>query len=374
MVSNGGMISAAGTAFNHSQKTTADLATLWSADPRAAAQWVTDVAAKTGLQVDGLAEVKAILAAGDGFDAAALKELPTRKPQLLSLSLDGLGTLQAARTNTLGWSTDERKAAPVLTGTVRDVNGAISLETSFGTFSVQNAAHTMGGTDMRAFAGSTVSARGWPSVNGSLTVEEFAPGGSTDFTSGRLAPDPKTAQPGVWVSDTKFVQFETPEQAKAYAAFAKPPPYGGSGVLIAGKVAEEKAADGSTTFRLQGANPDLYLLGGYLSKGATGHLQVQTAHGSYVPVIGEEAKLMQPSASGRFYLFGHAASAAEVAAAGLPAGTAAFVAKAVTAACGGFPGVGAAAATPDAGQLVRATMVGRDELPEAHAPFAPAGL
>lgn len=291
---------------------TAEAFRTWAqAEPAAAATWLKSVAGTVG--------AAPALQAIDAFTAAPITpaSLDALGRVFTQLSTATLGDVQAARAATLGWTAEHTGDAPTLTGTVRLENGEPVLDTSAGSFTLVNGNffdlenrnwqvnHYLGGRDAVAFAGQTVTVRGWPDAEWSpgarakLVVEEFAPGDSPDFVSGRVVSDAQGVS--VRVRPDKVVKVTDPALAAALAPFDQ------LGVILPGA----PALSGETLeYREQ---PEAYyVLAGFLGTpapqalpGGKERFDLQTAHGRRMQVdfpagVAEAG----PAHGGRHYLFG----------------------------------------------------------------------
>ncbi|MBX7101835.1 MAG: hypothetical protein K1X89_29235 [Myxococcaceae bacterium] len=299
-----------GAAFATSR--TAEAFRTWAqAEPAAAATWLKTVAGTVG----AAPALQAIDAFTRGpVTPAALDALGGVFTQLSTASL---GDVQAARAATLGWTAEHTGDAPALTGTVRLEGGEPVLDTTAGSFGLVNGNffdlengnwqvnHYLGGRDAVAFAGQTVTVRGWPEAQwtpgarAKLVVEEFAPGDSPDFVSGRVVSDAQGVS--VRVRPDKVVKVTDPALAAALAPFDQ------LGVILPGA----PALSGETLeYRAQ---PDAYyVLAGFLGTpapqalpGGQERFDLQTAHGRRMQVdfpagVAEAG----PSHGGRHYVFG----------------------------------------------------------------------
>ncbi|MBX7098951.1 MAG: hypothetical protein K1X89_14675 [Myxococcaceae bacterium] len=180
--------------FDRSARTAADLKTFWNADPLAAAKWLATLKNAAAAAVPELDAVTRVLAGhtSDSFKASALRELASQTPRLFELVAD-YGALQAARTTTVGWSATEQDPwpeAPAFTGTLSLVDGKPTLETTRGSFTLELGSPNWRDEPETAFLGRTVTIKGFPSGDGkALSIEQFGPGSSPDFTSGRILVD-----------------------------------------------------------------------------------------------------------------------------------------------------------------------------------------
>lgn len=213
--------------------------------------WCTE---EPGLAATFLKNVAATVATRElpVIDAFQTAPTPQGIEQLTALfSQLALANTQAARAPTLGWVADvPPKQAPALTGMLSVENGQPVLTTSAGTFECANASffklegddwrqnYTLGGHDVLAFAGRTVTVRGWPDASwkpggrAALLVEEFAPGSSTDFVSGRVKPVGDSVI--INVTPTKQVKVTNPDLAAALKKYDK------LGVILPGPITEHK--------------------------------------------------------------------------------------------------------------------------------------
>lgn len=266
-------------------------------EPQAAATWLGKVARSIGTSdVFSAGDPKKL---GDAFDALAAKSI---------------GVLQTARVATIGWETPApRGDAPAITGTLELENGEPVLNTPAGKFSMVNADfmnqeagwwanYFLGGHDVAAFAGQTVTVKGWPDESWSpgsaakLVVEEFAPGSSGDFVSGRVLS--KDGEVFIRVRPGKDVKIIDPELKKQLA------PYDRLGVILPG--APEKSGD---AYAFAGNPEGYYVLAGFKGSGAPagGKTPVSFfgAHGSDIPGNMQKAAFdAGPPRKDRHYVFG----------------------------------------------------------------------
>ena len=169
------------------------------AEPKAAGEWLKKVSASTG---------PGTVAAADAFIAAPTPEkLEALVGAVAQLEARALGDLQTARAATLGWSAERAPDPPPLTGKVSLENNTPMLTTAEGEkFALMNSSswnngpdndghdfHSTVGRDLLAFAGRTVTVRGWPDATwdpgkpvNNLLVEDFGLGVGTNYTQGRV--------------------------------------------------------------------------------------------------------------------------------------------------------------------------------------------
>jgi hypothetical protein len=193
-----------------------------------------------------------------------------------------------------------------------------------GTFSIgggwdaTDGLHVLEGEDVQAFAGCTVTVRGWPEKGwkpgqpgtARLAVQAFAPGSSPDFLSGRVRVVGKSVFVHVWPE--KDVRITDPRLKAALGRCD------GVGVILNGRVT--RTAGG---WRFADAPRDYWVLGGFLRladtppkrEGKTVSFLMQIAHGGTAPATlptsawdsgspKVEAKPDTPRRS-RHFLFGH---------------------------------------------------------------------
>src|SRR5205814_2970442 len=128
------------------------------------------IAVSLGAKIPELAKLRA-LSDSEALDAPAAQKVFDFVESKLSL-----GTVQAARAATLGWSADERADAPAFTGKLEMQGERVVLTSGGATYQVVNTGNQCWGTDATAFYGQIVTVKGWPDGQGRLLAEEFAPG------------------------------------------------------------------------------------------------------------------------------------------------------------------------------------------------------
>lgn len=271
----------------------------WAAEePQAAATWLGKVARTLGA-ADVFAAEPARL--GEAFD---------------QLGARAIATVQTERAASIGWSTQEPIAdAPAITGTLRLENGEPVLDTPAGTLSMVSANffelegndwqknHFLGGHDVAAFAGQVVTVKGWPAEGwapgapAKLVVEEFAPGSSPDFVSGRVMVQGDDVL--VRVRPGKDVKVLDPVLKAQLAAYPQ------LGVILPGAV--EKTGD---TYSFAAHPEDYYVLLGFGASGTAtpdGRQPVSFygAHGKNIPgTIDKVAFDAGPARNTRHYVLG----------------------------------------------------------------------
>lgn len=304
-------------ALSFSRTRTPETLRAWlQGEPAAAAAWL-----KAAAQVSGAVGVGQ---AADAFSTAATPQaLDAAVAGFTQLSAGALGAVQAARAPTLGWAAQASEDPPAITGVVSLADdGSAVLTTAEGlAFTLQNSSawsagdgrgdldyHLTIGRDAQVFAGQTVTVRGWPDASwkpgdttGSVLVEDFAPGASPDYLSGRVLVEGDRVS--VRVRADKVVPITDPD----FAASLKP--FDMLGVVLPG--APQRAADGALSYsRPQG---DFWILGGFaLARDATrdgdGRVDftMQLAHGktcqAQVPSTAWDRDLPLKN---RHYFFGH---------------------------------------------------------------------
>ena len=207
---------------------------------------------------------------------------------------------------------DDPETPPTLTGTLSMATGVPTLQTKAGAFQIVNvndwadSIHTFGGEDVQAFAGRTVTVRGWPedgwlpgqTGTPRLAVEEWAPGNTPDFVSGRLQVIGNDVF--VRVREDKKVKVVDTKLADALRGFDR------LSVVLPGEV--EKKGD---AWAFKGAPADFYILGGFLGAygaapvGDSVTFQLQLAHGMSHPAKLPTASWDAVPRGQRHYLFGH---------------------------------------------------------------------
>ena len=296
------MLSSVAKAFSLA-RTPANFAALWAAEPETAAAWLLRYGRTAGLRDEKLGALEKILQApfdSPGGREAALRDFAARTTELTSMF--DMATLQAARVGTLGFEA----GAPVpatLIGKVVSVDGAPHLQLPDGTFKIDSPAWMpslqikyLEARALEAFEGRTVTVRAWPAETpGVLAVEEFAPGTSSDFVSGRLSTN-ADGQVGVRVASDKWVQLRDPELSRRLASLSNPETAftNGTGVILPGKVTRE----GDRWFFEGTADTEYWRLAKTLPD-HPGELQV--GHGKLFPLRGDASV---PDPSGRIMVLG----------------------------------------------------------------------
>jgi hypothetical protein len=235
------------------------------------------------------------------------------------------------------------KTPPALTGKISLENGRVYLDSKAGKFEVVNtngamndSTHFFSASDVQAFNGRVVTVRGWPTEGwqtgqkgGVLAVEEWSPGNSPDFVSGRV----KVSGDSVVISirPDKQVVVDDP---KLKAALKN---YDALGVVLPGEV--EKKGD---TWHFKGAPADYYVLAGFSAtwgteqrRGDTVSFNMQLAHGKTLTCHVPATHWDQGHRQQRHYFFGH-----------IDGGQ--FKAKGFTPSAGGWNTAGGGAAGPNA--------------------------
>ena len=164
---------------------------LWATDPKRAAQWVSNVAAHAHVETPAVKALNAMLQVDAAeLDRSGLQKLAESHPELQT----PLGSLQAARGNTLGWSDHAHLDAPVFTGTVTVDDDQVKLSTPLGAFTLATPPGQWGSkwaAEVGAFNGTVVTVRGWPDeANGAIAVESFGPGDGGGYLQGRVTRTP----------------------------------------------------------------------------------------------------------------------------------------------------------------------------------------
>ncbi len=239
------MASKAALAFDRSKRTPADLKKFWNADPLGAAKWLENVAKATDGKIEGLAQVKKILAGRgtDEFKAEKLKALVEKRPQIFEV-LGAMGEAQAARAPTLGWSATPQgyAEAPAFTGTLKLEKGIVKLQTSRGTFDLDLSRTNWRDEVETAFLNQVVTIKGYPSADGkTLFIDQFAPGAEADFISGRIdiEGDKVYVAPANTWSGAK-IEITHPELKKLLKGGGGLVDYSPAGVILPGKVEVKK--------------------------------------------------------------------------------------------------------------------------------------
>lgn len=177
--------------FDRSARTVQDLKKFWADDPLAAAQWLGAVKHAAALPVPELDAVAKILAehGTDAMKESKLRAYAASTPQLFEVVGD-YGAHQAARASTIGWAASEAEPwpeAPAFTGTLTLVDDHPTLVTSRGSFTLELGSPNWRDEPETVFLDRTVTIKGFPSADGrSLSIEQFGPGDSPDFVSGRI--------------------------------------------------------------------------------------------------------------------------------------------------------------------------------------------
>ena len=300
------MLSAAAQTFAQA-RTPANLTALWKQEPQTAADWLVRYSKNSGVQSEKLSALQQVLQST--FEAptardAALLEFLGKNADIVSAM--ELGALQTARADTLGFTVVTKPVPATLTGTVAVENGLPMLVTADGKFKVDSP-NWQGSLQykyfeanaLQAFNGRTVTVRAWPTdTPGLLAVEEFAPGTSPDFVSGRLSID-ANGKVGVRVRTDKWVEIRDPELASRIKTMAHDESgmTNGTGVIMPGKVTQE----GDKYFFEGKPNDDFWMLSKTLPGQPT---TLQVGHGLTRPFTGD---VTVPDASGRILVFGHIA-------------------------------------------------------------------
>lgn len=271
----------------------------WAAeDPQAAASWLGKVARTVGAGDQFSLEPSKL---GEAFDQLAAR---------------AIATVQTERAASIGWSTQEPVSdAPAITGTLRLENGEPVLDTPAGKLSMVSANffelegndwqknHFLGGHDVVAFAGQVVTVKGWPDASwapgapAKLVVEEFAPGSSSDFVTGRVLVQGDDVL--VRVRPGKDVKVLDPVLKAQLAAYPQ------LGVILPGAV--EKNGD---AYSFSGHPDDYYVLLGFGSAGAPAAdgrqpVAFYGAHGKSIPgTIDKAAYDAGAERSSRHYVLG----------------------------------------------------------------------
>jgi hypothetical protein len=251
----------AGLRFVSSGLSTAEWARFKRDDPRGAVRWAAGVAHSLGAKLDGLARLRGLTETDVFNDASTQRVLDFVEARL------SLGSTQAARAATLGWAAEQRPDAPAFTGRVEMQGERVVFICEGQTFALQNSGSQCFVTDASAFNGQIVTVKGWPDGAGNLVAEEFAPGSSPDFVSGRVKvhPDGKV---GVQVrDDEKWVEVTDATLARALRQV------NGAGVILPGPVDRR-----GNTFRFDGNPRDYYVLTALDHATAPGHFGAQVAH------------------------------------------------------------------------------------------------
>ena len=257
---------------------------------------------------------------------------------------------------------DDPRTPPSLTGTLALVNGVPVLTSKAGTFEIVNPSgaddsnHVLGGTDVQAFAGKVVTVRGWP-VQGwqpgqagqsKLAVEEFAPGKSGDFVSGRVVVSGTDVT--IRVRADKLVKVTDPALSAALGRFDK------LGVVLPGAVTKKGDA-----WSYAGKPEDFYILAGQgygatpaAATGGNRSISLQLAHGQSAPCTMPESSFAQLTMGQRHYLYGH-----------FDNGT--FVAKGFTPSAGAWTYIGYDVS--DVGNAAFRTAAAKAGAPAGDAPF-----
>lgn len=277
------MASAAATTFLRSALAPADWQRFRAEDPRGALRWAATFAARSALPVPGVADLRA----ADTFDASTAERLFATVENALSL-----GATQQVRAASLGWNADVPLQPPALTGTLRMDGERVLLETPTATLQVVNGGESVWGTDASAFLGQVVTIKGWPDAAGRLVAEEYAPGSSPDFLTGRVQLDAAGAV-GIRVRQDKWVALDEP-LASALR------PVAGSGVILPGAV--ERAGDG---YRFAGRPADYYLLTALDHVTGPGRFGAKVAHAQGELDLRGPADSRTDLLDARRYVYGH---------------------------------------------------------------------
>jgi hypothetical protein len=283
-------------------RTAKNLNALWESEPQTAASWFVRYAKAAGLQDARVGQLEKIL-------SSAYQE-PTRKDRELRKFLTEnstvaqaveLAQLQSERVHTLGFTATAPRSI-TFTGKLSVENGAPVITTPDGKFQI-NSPNWMPSLQykyfeanaLQAFAGRTVTVRAWPTETPDvMAVEEFAPGTSTDFVSGRLSKI--GGKVGVRVRPDKWVEIRDPELARRLFTLAQDDTNltNGTGMILPGKVVQE----GSTYF-FDGQPADYWML----CKTLPGQPeQLQVGHGLVKPFTGT---IDGADTQGRILVFGH---------------------------------------------------------------------
>ncbi|MBX7097713.1 MAG: hypothetical protein K1X89_08375 [Myxococcaceae bacterium] len=249
--------------------------------------------------------------------AAKAKAKPAAKPRARrTTTRRPVQTEAAAAVKHAAKAPVDPKTPPSLTGTLALVNGVPVLTSKAGTFEIVNPSgvedslHALGGTDVQAFTGKVVTVRGWP-VQGwqpgqpgqsKLAVEEFAPGKSSDFVSGRISLSGTDVT--IRVRADKLVKVTDKALAAALGRFDK------LGVVLPGAVTKKGDA-----WSYAGRPDDFYILAGqgyaYGAQptagppGGTRTLTLQLAHGQSAQCAMPESSFAATAMGQRHYLYGH---------------------------------------------------------------------
>lgn len=177
--------------FDRSARTQADLKQFWKEDPVSAAKWLGQLSRAAAVVPPELSGLTKLLDAHatDALLTARLHDYARLTPKLFEVMGD-FGALQTARTSTIGWDAtdlDPWPEAPSYTGTLRLIDGMPTLVTTRGSFSLESGNPNWRDEPETAFLDQTVTVKGFVSADGgSLSVEQFSPGDSAEFVSGRL--------------------------------------------------------------------------------------------------------------------------------------------------------------------------------------------
>lgn len=280
------------------------LAALWKKEPQTAASFFVEYARAAGLSgkfVDSLDKVLSTKSTDEKKDKA-LVDLLAKSPK--ALSAFKTAEVQAARVKTLGFEVGTPSSA-TLSGTVQVEHDTIYLKTDQGRFAVDSPNYEsslqyrhLEANVLRSWEGKTVTVRAWPTPDTNrIAVEEFAPGTSAQFVSGRLTTE--NGVPGVRVRPDKVVFFRDPE----FAAKMKPfcdltvgnQTGGRTGVILPGKVAFENGK-----FYFDSDPKDFWML----CKELPGTGQLEMGHGQRHAFSGDITPKTGAS-GGRIMVFGH---------------------------------------------------------------------
>lgn len=290
----------AGAAFNTAR--TPQNFTAWYAEEREkATTYLKSVAVQTG-NVAALNAIDAIEAGTDA--AAALAAVGTVANIYAQIDAQGIAAVQAARVGTLGWEAKgPAKQPPALTGELSMVAGLPTLKTAAGTFTVQSI-NPVGANDISAFAGRVVTVRGWPDGTwqpggtATLMAEEWAPGTSHEFVTGRIAVDGDNVS--IRVNPNKKVLITDATLKGVLKA------YNELGIVLPGPVVGE-----STSPEYRTAPEDYYILGGFsnaqnpaLAAEAV-VFNLQLAHGKSLKTNVPRVAWDSVPRTQRHYLYGH---------------------------------------------------------------------
>lgn len=178
-------------AFDRSPRGVADLKRFFADDPLGAATWlgkVKQAAAKPVPELDAVAQILSEHGT-DALKETRLRAYAASTPQLFEVVSD-FGAHQAARSSTLGWDVSDHEPwpeAPAFTGTLKLVDGKPTLETTRGSYTLELGTPNWRDEPETVFLDRTVTIKGFPSADGkALSMEQFAPGSSSDYVSGRI--------------------------------------------------------------------------------------------------------------------------------------------------------------------------------------------